>query len=140
MKQKTTALLLVLAMVMSLFAGQQYQKTEVQAAQNNTEEVIINTGMPTTTVEPTAEPTAEPTEEPIAFPTEKPDEKPAAPVLTEAVTSEKGIYVRFSQVKMQMSIWCICGKQTVQSNFVRLPASQAIDMERQWKQGVFSWR
>lgn len=99
MKQKTTALLLVLAMVMSLFAGQQYQKTEVQAAQNNTEEVIINTGMPTTTVEPTAEPTAEPTEEPIAFPTEKPDEKPAAPVLTEAVTSEKGIYVRFSQVK-----------------------------------------
>lgn len=35
MKQKTTALLLVLAMVMSLFAGQQYQKTEVQAAQED---------------------------------------------------------------------------------------------------------
>lgn len=32
MKQKTLALLLVVAMVMSLFAGQQYQSTQVQAA------------------------------------------------------------------------------------------------------------
>lgn len=38
MKQKTVALLLVLAMVMSLFAGQQYQSTQVQAA---TEDEIV---------------------------------------------------------------------------------------------------
>ena len=32
MKRKTLALLLVVAIVMSLFAGQQYQSTKVQAA------------------------------------------------------------------------------------------------------------
>lgn len=55
------------------------------------------TEVPTST--PTMKPTPAPVQTPTPVPTKKPSQKPEAPVLNEAVTSEKGIYVRFSQVK-----------------------------------------
>lgn len=89
----------IVGIAVAIFVITSFYADPVLAAKNDKRggEVTISnvvlepTQLPETTVEPTAEPTTEPTE--------KPAEKPAAPVLTEAVTSEKGIYVRFSQVE-----------------------------------------